>query len=114
MTQADRDGPDGHDLGQLPARVTDADLELFRSMAEAQFGKDTAETMLGWFQGPLDPEVIEALRQTVEEIRAADGLADTLPPPAEAFVESHERMRRLMGDLRVPDAEFTSPDDAAR
>ena len=85
-----------------PRQLSDEDLARLRTEFDAAFGAGATDLMLGTLSGPLPPEVIDALGGAIEEMRAAGGPADAMPPPIDDLLDAHDQLRRVAGDLRVP------------
>jgi hypothetical protein len=76
---------------QWPDNLTDDDGADLRLDIEAAFGKQASETLFGTFQDALPAGVVEALQ---------DMSSDPGMPSVDDLRDTHERVRRLVGDMR--------------
>ncbi len=77
---------DGPDKLPVPETLTDDQLAEIRKGIDEGLGPGMADWFLHSFEGPLPEAVV-------------DSIPETFPERAEVVAE-HDRMRRLLGDLR--------------
>jgi hypothetical protein len=86
-----RDPSNNKPAGWEWPNLTDEDVMELRLEMEATFGKGASDRFYGTFQDALPAEVVGALQ---------DMLSDRGMPGVDGLLDSHERMRRLVGDKR--------------